>query len=103
MENVRKRDESKARSILNFIQIYNNKSAFPTIRSVRDFAVDNGLAEIKVSSKRRAIIPIVNDLISRQTNEIEEIISSIRVRDIEVDRTLEGWTNVIFDKRNRDR
>jgi len=50
------------------------KIALPTIREIRTFALDNGLAQLTAASRDKAIFPLLKDLSQRPTAEVKAIV-----------------------------
>ena len=100
---IEKTEPDKAQELFRFVQAFRGKRALPTIRNVRDFALDNGLRPVTATNRNKALLPLVKDLVAHPTGELLTILKTVTVHEREGDRTLEGWTGVILDKERRNR
>lgn len=103
LSKIEKTEPDKAQELFRFVRAFRGKRALPTIRNVRDFALDNGLRLVTATSRDKALLPLVKDLIARPTGELSTILKTVTAHEHEGDRTLEGWTEVILDKERRNR
>jgi hypothetical protein len=73
-----------------------NQSILPTLRELKDFAADNGLPPVRSKSREKALIPFVRTFIKMPVEEVREYLRRIQPIRSSGDRTLEGWSQVIF-------
>lgn len=100
---IEKSDPHKAQELSEFVRAIRAKRVLPTLRDVRNFALDNGLRPVTATSKDKALLPLVKDLIARPAGELSTILKTVTVHQHVGDRTLEGWAGVILDKERRNR
>jgi len=93
----------KAEVLSVFVREFHAKRVLPALRDVRDFASDNGLGWVAATSREKALLPLVRDLMTRPTGELSTILKTVTVREHSGDRSLEGWADVILDKDRRNR
>lgn len=99
LANIGDKDPEKAKRLSTFYGMLSTKRVLPTMRDLRAFADDNGLRPVLASSRDKAIPPLLRDLSTRSVEEIHDILQQIRPVDTQIDRTLEGWTDVILGNR----
>ena len=76
-----------------------SKALLPTLKEMQNFALDNGLPSLKATSREKAIIPFVKAFISMSVQYAREYIKRIQPK-ASHDRKLEGWSDIIFGKKN---
>lgn len=77
------------------------KSVLPTLRAMKDFALDNGLPPIKATSRDKALTPFVRSFLRMPAQEVREYLRRIQPSPSSDDRTLEGWSKIIFGSNDR--
>ena len=99
LADINDKDSEKAKLLSTFYGMLSTKRILPTMRDLRAFADDSGLRPVTASSRDRALSPLLQDLATRSVEKINVILKRIRPVDMQGDRTLEGWTDVILGKR----
>jgi hypothetical protein len=77
------------------------KKYLPTLASVKNFALDNGLKPLKAKSRRNGIIPLLKQLMELDQNYIKKVLKSIGDYSEKDDRSLAGWSDIILKKDQR--
>ena len=91
-------DAEKAALLMEFYDGLKNRSVLPTLREMKDFATDNGLPPVKSTSREKALMPFVRTFLKMPVEEIREHLKRIKPIRSSGDRTLEGWSQIIFGK-----
>ena len=73
------------------------KLILPTLREMQSFVSDNGLPSIKANSREKAIVPFVKTFIPMPIEEVREFLKRLQPNSNGDDRSLEGWSNIIFN------
>jgi hypothetical protein len=89
-------DAERFALLVDLYDALKNKSILPTLREMKDFASDNGLPPIKAKSREKALVPFVRIFLKMPIEEVREYLRRIQPTRISGDRTLEGWSQVIF-------
>jgi hypothetical protein len=87
------------------IELYDglkNQSILPTLREMKNFVADNGLPPVKSTSREKALIPFVQTFLKMPVEEVRECLKRIQPTRSSGDRTLEGWSKIIFRKDAKD-
>jgi len=98
---LEKTEPEKAQMLATFYQKLQSKSILPSLRDLRSFVADNGLAPISAKSRDKAILPFIKDLASRPLDIVKPVVEG--ARETVQDRTLEGWAGVILDEKRRSK
>jgi hypothetical protein len=77
------------------------KTLLPTLREMQSFVSDNGLPAIKATSREKALVPFVKAFFPMPIEEVREYLKRIQPASNSEDRSLEGWSNIIFDHARR--
>lgn len=91
-------EPEKAQMLSGLYEALLAKQALPTLADIRRFAKDNGLPDVTVTAREKAISSLLRNLSSRPTDDIRSILRRVRVAVTGGDRSLEGWTGVILGK-----
>lgn len=89
-------DAEKYALLMDLYDGLKNQSFLPTLREMKDFASDNGLPPVKSSSREKALIPFVRTFRNMPVEEVREYLRRIQPTRSSGDRTLEGWSQIIF-------
>jgi hypothetical protein len=84
------------------MSLYNElveKKVLLSLRNIKDFAMDSGFRDIIVKSRKEAIRKLINLLVELPQNELSGKLKNIK-RYGTNDRSLEGWTNIILNKKD---
>ncbi|MEH2301847.1 MAG: hypothetical protein V7K88_23390 [Nostoc sp.] len=73
-------------------------SILPNLQDIRNFASDTGLSTIKATSRNKAIIPLIKDLLSLNIEQLKTKLDGLIPVLPQDDRSLEAWANIILDK-----
>ena len=73
------------------------KTILPTLRQMQSFVSDNGLPSIKSTSREKALVPFVKAFVPIPIEEVREYLKRIQPISSSGDRSLEGWSNIIFN------
>ena len=76
-----------------------SKEILPTLKEMQNFALDNGLPSLKATSREKAIIPFVKAFIPMSGQDARDYLKRIQPK-ASHDRRLEGWSDIIFKKKN---
>ncbi|MEH1914933.1 hypothetical protein [Nostoc sp.] len=91
-------DPEKSALLIKLYYSLINKTLLPTLQDIRNFASDTGLSTIKATSRNKAIIPFVRDLLSLNIEQLKTKLDGLMPVLPEDDRSLEAWANIILDK-----
>lgn len=94
LENV---EQEKYQLLMSFRTDLIAKKFLPSLRDVKEFAVEYGLPEVRAKSRQRAISPLIGSLVKLPNEQLVARIQSLKRYDMG-DRSLEGWSNLILDK-----
>jgi hypothetical protein len=86
------------------LQLYDGlitKMFLPTVRDIQAFVTDNGLPPLKATSRDKAIVPFIKVFLSMPSEEVKEYLKRIQPSADTDDRSLAGWSNIIFGKEGR--
>lgn len=100
---LEKADPKKAALLIELYDSLKNRSILPTLREMKDFAIDNGLPPVKSKSREKALIPFVRTFLKMPVEEVRGYLRRIQPTRSSGDRTLEGWSKIIFGKDVKDR
>lgn len=95
--NLKSTDTEKYQLSMNFYNDLIAKTVLPSLRDIKEFAVDCGLPEIRAKSRQKAISPLISSLVKFPNEQLIAGIQSLRKYDTS-DRSLEGWTNIILNR-----
>jgi len=101
LTNMAKSDTEKAALLIDLYDSLRNHRVLPTIRDMKNFAADNGLPPIKYTSREQALIPFVKSFLPLPVEDVRRYMERIRPIPSSDDRTLEGWSKIIFGKAAR--
>jgi hypothetical protein len=73
------------------------KDLLPTLREMQSFVSDNGLPSIKSTSREKALVPFIKAFIPMPIEEVREYLRRIPPTSSSNNRSLEGWSNIIFN------
>jgi len=91
-------DPQKFKILLKFYNDLVAKTVLPHLKDIKYLAEELGLPEVRAKSRQKAISPFISSLILLPYTTIESSIQSIDVYRTG-DRDLEGWSNIILDKK----
>lgn len=94
--NVSKAEGEKGALLTNLYDALKAKAVLPTLREMQSFALDNGLDPVTTTSRDKAIVPFVKKFLGMPIEEVRFYLSRIRPTQASDDRSLEGWSNIIF-------
>jgi hypothetical protein len=104
LSEIDKDQPEKARALSSLYEALTAKRALPTLRELRNFAVDNGLEAVTAKARDEAINSLLRGLATRPMEEIRSMLGRIRMAGTPGNRSLEGWTEIILGKeRSRGR
>lgn len=92
-------EPEKAKALERFYEALTTKTILPNLRDLRIISSEAGLLPIKAKSREKAVIPFMRSLTKLTLPEIESIWSRVELIDKESDRSLEGWSRIIFEDR----
>lgn len=96
---LRKRDPAKADILLRFYEGLVAKEYLPTIRDVRNFALDCGIPDLRSSARQKAVSELIRAIASQPTTELERRIEAISLGKTSTGNGLEGWNRIILNQR----
>lgn len=79
-----------------------SKTFLPTLRDLQAFAADTGISLPKITSRDKAVVPLVKAVASMSLQDAEKHISHLKPALNSQDRTLEGWSNIILGRSKND-
>ena len=95
--NVSSRAEAEKGALLtDLYDALKAKAVLPTLREMQSFALDNGLDPVTTTSRDKAVVPFVKKFLDMPIEEVRSYLSRIRQTQASDDRSLEGWSNIIF-------
>jgi hypothetical protein len=92
-------DKEKAELLLKFYDGLMSKTLLPTLRSLQSFISDAGLPPSKTKVREKAIIQAIRTLRALSLDELKSILSTVSQAPLQDDRSLEGWSNIILNKK----
>jgi hypothetical protein len=98
LTSIKESEPEKYKLLSKFREDLLDGRLLPTMRDLRAFAVEVGLPELSQSSRQKAVAPVIRSLMSLPLDDVRAIIQAIATYDSH-DRDLEGWSNIILDKR----
>jgi hypothetical protein len=98
LSSLEKSDPEKSVLLIELYDNLKNQSILPTLRELKDFAADNGLPPVKATSREKALIPFVRTFLKMPVKEVRQCLRRIKPTRSSGDRTLEGWSKIIFGK-----
>ena len=100
--NLGKSEEEKSALLVQLYDGLMSRSLLPTLREMRDFVLDHGLPSIKSPARDKAIVPFVKTFLSMPLEDVKMYLKDIRpTSSYNDDRSLEGWSNIIFRRSER--
>lgn len=102
LSSLEKSDPEKSALLIELYDGLKNQSILPTLRDLKAFATDNGLPPVKSTSREKALIPFVRTFLKMPVEEVKECLRRIQPTRSSGDRTLEGWSKIIFGKDVKD-
>ncbi len=94
------RDKEKSDLLLKFYDDLMAKTILPTLRSLQSFVSDAGLPPFKAKIREKAVVQVVKNLMVLSLEELQLLLSTIRQVPSQDDRSLEGWSNIILNKKH---
>ena len=79
------------------------KTFLPTWKDMKIFVADNGLPSLKATSRDKAIIPFVKMFIPMPLEQVKLHLQKIQPVSSNDDRSLEGWSNIIFGREGQNK
>lgn len=76
------------------------KKFLPSLRDIKEFAIECGLPKVRAKSRQKAISPLITSLIKSSTEQLRVQIQSLKKYEIS-DRSLEGWSNIILNRQQK--
>ncbi len=86
--------------LINFYNELIAKRVLPSLRDIKEFAMDCGLLEVRAKSRQKAISPLISSLIKFPNEQLIAKIQSLKMCDMD-NRSLEGWSNLILNRQRR--
>jgi hypothetical protein len=93
-------DKEKSDLLLKFYDDLMAKTTLPTLRSLQSFVSDAGLPPFKAKLRDKAVAQVVKNLSALPLDELKSVLSTIRQTPSQDDRSLEGWSNIILNKKH---
>ena len=93
-------EQEKYQLLMSFYSDLIAKKVLPSLRDVKEFAIDCGLPEVRAKSRQKAISPLIGSLVKLPNGQLIAKIQSLKKYDLG-DRSLEGWSDLILDKHRR--
>jgi hypothetical protein len=97
---LRSVEPEKYKLLMNFHNDLIGKTVLPTLRDIKEFAIDCGLPQVLGESRQRAISPLIGSLTKLAIKQLMAKIGSLKKYDMG-DRSLEGWSNIILSRQQR--
>jgi hypothetical protein len=98
--NTGRTEAEKSRLLTDLYDALKSKAVLPTLREMQSFASDNGLPPITHKSREKALVPFVKTFLRMPIEDVRFYLSQIRQTGAPDDRSLEGWSNIIFGNKN---
>lgn len=96
LSRLNRSDAEKYALLMDLYDDLKNQAILPTLREMKNFAADSGLPPIKSKSREKALIPFVRSFLKMPVEEVREHLKRIHPTRSSGDRTLEGWSQIIF-------
>ncbi len=101
LERIKSEDPEKHQALTRFHNTLLSKTVLPRLGDIRNFAQNHGLPMITAKSRERAIGPLLQSMIQLDTDSINKITESLPHSHTESFNDLEGWSDIIMDKKRR--
>lgn len=95
-----KKDPAKARTLKDVITAIRSKQIIKSLPAFKEFIIINNISTKGIKSWDEGIYLLIQVHINKETADIESIMSKLNVFS-ENDRSLDSWSNIIFDKKNK--
>jgi hypothetical protein len=95
---LEKTDPERSRLLLGFHDRLLGGRSLPRLRDIRTFVSDVGLPLINITSRQKAIAPLIKRLQALPLEELKSALSKVDSLAPASDRTLEGWSKIILTK-----
>jgi hypothetical protein len=94
-------EPEKHQFLMNFYTDLIAKTVLPSLRDIKEFALDCGLPEVRAKSRPKAINPLIGSLTNLPIEQLKtKIQQTLKKYDID-DRSLEGWSNIILNRQRK--
>lgn len=93
-------EPEKYQLLMSFYTNLTAKTLLPSLRDIKEFAMECGLPEVRAKSRQKAISPLISSLVKFPNEQLIGKIQSVKKYDMS-DRSLEGWTNIILNRQRR--
>ena len=93
-------EPEKYQLVMSFCNDLTAKTVLPTLRDIKEFAIDCGSPEIRAKSRQKAVSPLVSSLLNFPNEQLVARIQSLKKYDTG-DRSLEGWSDIILHRQRR--
>ena len=102
LERIKSEDPKKHQALTQFYDELRSKTVLTSLTDIRAFVHDYDLPMITAKSREKAISPLVQSMILLGADEINEITKSLPRSHTESFNDLEGWSDIIMDKKHGD-
>ena len=100
---LEKSDPERGEILIQFYDGLIARTFLPTLMEIRNFVSDNGLPPIKAKSRDKAIIPFTKVFLNMPLKEVKSHLQKLGPSSHQNDRSLEGWSNIIFGKEEKQK
>lgn len=90
----------KYQLLMKFYTDLITKTVLPSLRDIKEFALECELPEVRAKSRQRAISPLISSLIKLPNEQLTAKIRLLKKYDAD-DRSLESWSNIILNRQGR--
>lgn len=100
MLNLDKKDPIKARALKDTITAIRSKQTIKSLSTFKDFLITNNISTKNIKSWDEGIYLLIHTSLNKETADIENVISQLNSLSTD-DRSLDSWSNIIFDKKKK--
>lgn len=100
MLDLDKKDPVKARTLKDIITAIRSKQTIKSLSTFKDFLITNNISTKNIKSWDEGIYLLIHTSLNKETADIENVMSQLNLFSTD-DRSLDSWSNLIFDKKKK--
>lgn len=98
---LKETDNEKAEILLEFYDKIYSQGVNLKLKDIKNYASDIGFDITKIKKKDDAISNLLKHLMNYSLNELQNLLNQFKSSNVDGDRSLEGWSNIILKKDNK--
>lgn len=98
LDELRQADPERARLLRTLYDHLLSGLSLPTLREIRNFAVENGLAEPVATTRNKAVVLLVSALRDQPKERLETLLAALPDSSVNRGNSLADWARIILDK-----